>query len=194
MKIQNYNSVKKIYSVNNKPVITNHVSQSSFGSAKVAEPVMTDIVDTVYKEKAEEIAKYKEEIEKQKEQQAQMEAELEQLKADFEASKKEAEAVKEAFDVFIKCIRISGNIISGHKVPASDHNFLMDNDPELYMLSVSARMPNDDPKEVVKVHKEKKDTEALELELAETAQIEFSPSQSSSEAPSTESAEPTPAE
>ncbi len=178
MNIQDFGSVKKIYQASFKAIPKQAVPKIN-PAANIPESLITgDTVDLNAKKDAEEIAKLNEELEKQREEQSRLEAEMENLKADFEAAKKEAEAVKEAFDVLIKCIKISGNIISGNKVPGSDHKFLMDNDPDLYMLSISARIPNKDPKELDKVVEKEKKENSQEIHADEITEV--SPSQNSS--------------
>ncbi len=118
-----------------------------------------DKTDLKSKSDDDRITKLSEKIEAQRIEQEKQKKELERLRAELDASNKQVEAMKETFDVLIKCMKISGNIISGNKVPASDHKFLMDNDPDLYMLSISTVQENDDPKKMKQVSKKDNEQE-----------------------------------
>ncbi len=65
----------------------------------------------------------------------------------LEASRSEVEAAEEMWDAKLKCLKISGSIISGNNVPGSDYRYLMEHDPELYALSISSRVQKDDPED-----------------------------------------------
>ncbi len=95
------------------------------------------------------------------ESEIQKQIDIENLKADFEASEDQMEAARESFDTMIQCIKISNNIISGDNVPASDHKFLIDNDPELYMLSISSKVQKSDPEDKDKVINDEEDGASL---------------------------------
>ncbi len=95
---------------------------------------------------------------------------LDHMKTDIEAADSEAKALNELMESKIKCIEISEAIMDGDKVSAEDHKFLMENDPELYMLSLANIRENDDPKKrkVLEDEKEQSYETVQAIETAET--------------------------
>ena len=63
----------------------------------------------------------------------------------------------EWLDARLKCLKIASRIMSGDKVPPEDPRFLLENDPKLYQMAVTGRLPKEDPKE----HKSVLDEEDL---------------------------------
>ncbi len=151
MFIREVDNAINLYQANNKynkasnipPV--NQVNERNETSKKY------DKTDFKSKSDDDRITKLNEKIEAQRVEQEKQKKELERLRAELDASNKQVESMKEAFDVLIKCLKISSNIISGNEVSHLDHKFLMDNDPELYMMSISVSIKNDDPKRVKQI-------------------------------------------
>lgn len=75
------------------------------------------------------------------------ENEMTMLKEMAENSKEQCEAMEEGFDVVSKCFTIAMRILKGDHVPQSDHQFLLENDPDLYEMAVSLREFKEDPED-----------------------------------------------
>lgn len=86
-------------------------------------------------------------VEKMREQEKAHLEEMARVKEDAEAAREQAEATAKAFKAQMLCLKIAGRIIAGDKVPSQDEQYLMENDPKLYQMAVSARMPKEDPEE-----------------------------------------------
>lgn len=65
-----------------------------------------------------------------------------------EQSQKQADALKKSLDKMKKCARISRNIGKGHKVPLEDEQYLLENDPNAYMMALMLRMMAEDKDKV----------------------------------------------
>ena len=91
--------------------------------------------------------------------QAQKQAELvrQQAREEAERARETAEAMAEWLDARLKCLKIASRIMSGDRVPPEDSRFLLENDPKLYQMAVTGRLPKEDPKE----HKSVLDEEDL---------------------------------
>jgi len=60
---------------------------------------------------------------------------------------KQSDAVEKPYDVKRKCLRIAMRIMRGDKVSMKDLQYLMENDPGLYLMAMLLRMPKEDPEE-----------------------------------------------
>ena len=81
--------------------------------------------------------------------QAQKQAELvrQQAREEAERARETAEAMAKWLDARLKCLKIASRIMSGDRVPPEDSRFLLENDPKLYQMAVTGRLPKEDPKE-----------------------------------------------
>jgi len=71
--------------------------------------------------------------------------ELRNVSQQMQQAREAGEAAAEAWRIKLKCLRIAIRIMNGDNVPQADHDFLIEHNPSLYKLAMSARMPNDDP-------------------------------------------------
>lgn len=62
-------------------------------------------------------------------------------------SNEEDDGEVDPLKIHIMCLEISRRIISGDKVPQSDYDFLLENDPEMYARSITMRVLKENPKE-----------------------------------------------
>ncbi len=97
-------------------------------------------------------------IKAQKEYQ-EMQAQKEAMNREAEASKSQIEGIKKTFDILLACLKISSRIINGDNVPASDHQLLLENYPDMYSASMSARKIKDKPQDHDSVIEEDSDKE-----------------------------------
>ncbi len=138
--------------------------------------VLDDAQDMEYKKAMEAYELAKEAIQRQ--------TQVDMLKNDLEASKSQIEAMSEMMETKLKCLKISGRIINGDTVPTSDHKFLMENEPDLYSMSVNLRADKSTGKEHESLLEEEKNEDTVEStprETVEMPQAPTPPSQSSSE-------------
>ncbi len=153
MFIREVDNAINLYQANNKYNKTSNIPPVNQVNERNETSKKYDKTELKSKSDDDRITKLSEKVEAQRVEQEKQKKELERLRAELDASNKQVEAMKDAFNILIKCMKISGNIISGNKVPAFDHKFLMDNDPDLYMLSISTVRENDDPKKMKQVSK-----------------------------------------
>lgn len=73
------------------------------------------------------------------------------IREQLDAADATAEAALEPYEVLSRCMKIAANIMSGKKVPAKDVQYLMENDPKLYQMSVALRRPPKDDRECERV-------------------------------------------
>ena len=76
-----------------------------------------------------------------------LENEIMMLKEMAENSKEQCEAMEEGFDVLAKCFAIAMKIQKGDNVPQSDHEFLLENNPDLYEMAMAMREFKEDPED-----------------------------------------------
>lgn len=81
-------------------------------------------------------------------------SELEQIKMQFENCAEETKNAQKGAKILITCLKISRRIISGHIVPAKDHEYLKKHDPALYSKSILMRIPKENPKKYKRLSKD----------------------------------------
>jgi len=60
---------------------------------------------------------------------------------------KKSDTKDKPYEIRIKCLKIARRIMRGDKVSIKDLQYLMENDPELYLLAIMFRVPKEDPEE-----------------------------------------------
>lgn len=65
-----------------------------------------------------------------------------------EQSEQQAKSLKEAMDKMKRCTKIATNIGKGHKVPPQDEQYLLENDPNAYMMAMILRMMEEEKRKV----------------------------------------------
>ncbi len=172
MNVQNFGAVKNKYSSNNDfanknivPLRTTLPEASKIGSSPKLDKVELRQYSDV--KNVEKTSPQK----KQNEQHHEVEINIANIEADLKAATEQAESLKELMGILIRCFETSSNIISGKVVPLFDNKFLLENDPELHMLSVSAASPKNNPSKLAKVVKGKKQMmqEIVERLMMETS-------------------------
>lgn len=88
------------------------------------------------------------------------EALLETLQMQLENTKEQVKAQEEAWDSMGKCLAIAIRIVKGDNVPTQDIEYLKEKNPDLFMQSMSLRMPKKDPEDCDSVLGEEEDEEA----------------------------------
>lgn len=76
-----------------------------------------------------------------------IENEMMMLKEMAENSIEQCEVMEEEFDVLAKCFAIAMKIQNGNNVPQSDHQYLLENNPELYEMAITMREFKEDPED-----------------------------------------------
>lgn len=71
--------------------------------------------------------------------------EVENLKAHLKKSEAEIKKMRVSSEIQLKCTIIARRIISGHKVPKSDHLYLAKNDSTLYQKAIILRTEREKP-------------------------------------------------
>lgn len=71
--------------------------------------------------------------------------EVENLKAHLKKSEAEIKKMRESSEIQLKCTIIARRIISGHKVPKSDHLYLAKHDSGLYQKAIILRTEREKP-------------------------------------------------
>ena len=83
-----------------------------------------------------------------RERQAAMRAERMELARQMEGAREAARAQAEYLRLLLLAMRIAGRIMRGDNVPQSDKDFLLEQNPGMYMLAMAARnLHNEDPKD-----------------------------------------------
>ncbi len=77
--------------------------------------------------------------------------EMDRLQQDLLAAKESISGFGQSMDVYIKCLKIAGNIIAGKDVPESDLNYLQKHDPEMFAMAQMRRMEEEDPEKAEEV-------------------------------------------
>lgn len=70
-----------------------------------------------------------------------------QARESAEQARESAEAMADWLEAKLKCLQIASRILAGDRVPPEDSRFLLENDPKLYQMAVTGRLPKEDPKE-----------------------------------------------
>ncbi|WP_322199837.1 hypothetical protein [Acutalibacter intestini] len=63
-----------------------------------------------------------------------------------EQSKQQADTMKKALDQMKKCMKIASSIQKGNKVPPEDENYLLEHDPQAYVMAMLLREMKEKPK------------------------------------------------
>ena len=72
-------------------------------------------------------------------------AQSEEMRRQMEGARQQGEAKAEALRILRKSLEIAMRIMSGDNVPAADHRFLAENNPELYAKAITMRIAREDP-------------------------------------------------
>ena len=87
-------------------------------------------------------------IAEMRERQAALRAERAELARQMENAREAADAQAEYMRLLLLALRIAARIMRGDNVPQVDKDFLLEQNPGMYMLAMAARnMNNDDPKD-----------------------------------------------
>ena len=70
---------------------------------------------------------------------------LREMTQQMQQAREAGEAAAEAWRIKLKSLRIAVRIMNGDNVPQIDHDFLIEHNPGLYKMAMSARQHNDDP-------------------------------------------------
>lgn len=87
-------------------------------------------------------------------------SELERM---LEQSKQSADATAEGISVKMKCLRISVQIMNGHKVTDKDKKFLIENDSDLYMKAEMLRRKNQHAKKIKQISPDEEEDEKTDV-------------------------------
>jgi hypothetical protein len=80
-----------------------------------------------------------------------------------------ADGEKDQLKIHIMCLEISRRIISGDKVPQSDYDFLLENDPEMFARSIAMRILKENPKEYESLSEKAEKEDSLNSVIEEIA-------------------------
>jgi hypothetical protein len=84
------------------------------------------------------------------------------LSEDLRRAREAGEGMAEMMKEKIRCLQIAMRIMSGHKVPAEDHHYLAEKDPELYGKAMAMRIERAEPKEYERLSEDEENEGGVE--------------------------------
>ena len=81
---------------------------------------------------------------------------LKEFKKRLDEANEQSANAAEGWKIYLRCMQIARNIMSGNTVPKADHRYLAKHDPELYSKALTLRVEKEEPKKLKKVSSEKK--------------------------------------